>query len=423
MFVVIIRGYKMPYLKVILHPINKDREGKRAIVLRVTHLRVKYFVSLGIKDKLFDAQFENGQIKPTAGVSLYKQKNAHMAQRLAEAHQILLDWERKKIPFSIDRFKDQFTQKKTHDFVLTFFDQLVEKYTNQKKPGNASIYQTVRNSIYNFKRSNQLKFSDITLSFLQRYTTHLYDEGLTGNGISLYMRTLRSAYNKAIALGAADLALYPFHNLQNPNGYKISELETATPKRAIKLSDIRTIEQIQTKPYSMMHDARLYFLFSFYCRGMNFTDMAFLKAENCQSGRIIYTRAKTRNRKIFSVEILPPVQDIIDYFSMHPSKANYLLPILDDAKHPTEKQKKTRIQSLLKKVNRDLKKMGAEASINTKLTTYVSRHSWATIMKTLGTPTAQISEGLGHPDEKTTQIYLEDFENSVLDEANRKLLE
>jgi len=78
---------------------------------------------------------------------------------------------------------------------------------------------------------------------------------------------------------------------------------------------------------------------------------------------------------------------------------------------------------MLKKVNGDLKDLGAEAKIKTPLTTYVARHSWATIMKNLGTPTAQISEGLGHPDERTTQIYLEDFENSVLDEANRKLLE
>lgn len=53
----------------------------------------------------------------------------------------------------------------------------------------------------------------------------------------------------------------------------------------------------------------------------------------------------------------------------------------------------------------------------------ISELETATIMKNLGTPTAQISEGLGHPDERTTQIYLEDFENSVLDEANRKLLE
>lgn len=114
----------------------------------------------------------------------------------------------------------------------------------------------------------------------------------------------------------------------------------------------------------------------------------------------------------------------LDYFSLHPLKSkNYLLPILDDEKHPTEKQKKTRVQSLLKKVNRDLKTLGTDAKIKTPITTYVARHSWATIMKTMGTTTAVISEAMGHPDEKTTQIYLEDFENSVLDEANRKLLE
>lgn len=413
----------MAYLKVILHPINKDREGKRAIVLRVTHLRVKYFIPLELKDKLFDSQFDEGQIKPTAGVQHYKQKNQIIAKRLSEAHDLLLDWDRKKIPFSIDRFKDQFAQKKSQDFVIAFLDQLVAKYASDKKPGTSSIYNTLKNSIFKFQKSKQLRFSDITLSFLQRYTSYLFKEGLTGNGISLYMRTLRSAYNKAIALGVADLALYPFHNLQNPNGYKISELETTTPKRAIKLEDIRAIEAIETKPYSMMADAKNYFLFSFYTRGMNFTDLAMLKPENCQDGRIVYTRAKTRNRKIFTLAILEPVQTIIDYFALHPLKSkNYLLPILDDEKHPTEKQKKTRVQSLLKKVNRDLKTLGTDAKIKTPITTYVARHSWATIMKTMGTTTAIISEAMGHPDEKTTQIYLEDFENSVLDEANRKLL-
>lgn len=80
----------MAYLKVILHPINKDREGKRAIVLRVTHLRVKYFIPLELKDKLFDSQFAEGQIKPTAGVQHYKQKNQIIAKRLSEAHDLLL---------------------------------------------------------------------------------------------------------------------------------------------------------------------------------------------------------------------------------------------------------------------------------------------------------------------------------------------
>lgn len=52
------------------------------------------------------------------------------------------------------------------------------------------------------------------------------------------------------------------------------------------------------------------------------------------------------------------------------------------------------------------------------LTTYVARHSWASIAKRSGIPTSVISEGLGHDSEKTTQIYLDSFENNVLDAAN-----
>ncbi|MDP2337132.1 MAG: tyrosine-type recombinase/integrase [Bacteroidota bacterium] len=151
--------------------------------------------------------------------------------------------------------------------------------------------------------------------------------------------------------------------------------------------------------------------------------MAYLKPESLQSGRIVYTRAKTRNRKVFTIEIMKPVREIIDYFDCHPFKSKYLLPILDDIRFITDQQKKTRIQTMLKKVNGDLKDLGTEAKIKTPITTYVARHSWATIMRNKGASDAVISEGLGHEDEKTTKIYLEGFENSVLDEANRKLLE
>jgi site-specific recombinase XerD len=414
----------MTTLRVMLHPINKNKEGKRAIVLRVGDIGSKFYVSFGINDKLFDSDFDPiVYIKPSARITSYKQKNAHITRVLADAQDLLFEWNKKRLPFSIDRFKEQLQQKKLEDFVFPFFEKLIDQFSLNRKPGNASIYNTVKNSLFKFKKSKQLKFSDITLNFLQNYESFLCEEGLTGNGMSLYMRTLRATCNSAIRLKVADVRLYPFHNLQNPNGYKLSELETATIKRAIKLTDIHAIENIETKPYSMKHDAKQYFLFSFYTRGMNFKDMALLKPENCQNGRISYTRAKTRNRKMFTMEIMAPVQSIIDYFSLHPFKANYLLPILDDKRHPTEKQKMTRVQSLLKKVNRDLKLIGADAKINIPLTTYVARHSWATIMKNTGIPTAVISEGMGHPDEKTTQIYLENFENSVLDDANRKLLE
>lgn len=55
------------------------------------------------------------------------------------------------------------------------------------------------------------------------------------------------------------------------------------------------------------------------------------------------------------------------------------------------------------------------------LTTYVARHSWATIAREQGVPTAVISEGLGYSCENTTRIYLKEFDRSVIGSVNKKI--
>ena len=77
---------------------------------------------------------------------------------------------------------------------------------------------------------------------------------------------------------------------------------------------------------------------------------------------------------------------------------------------------------MLKIVNADLKKIAKLVGIQEKLTTYVARHSYATIMRRSGISTSIISESIGHDSEKTTQIYLDSFENKVLDEASKAIL-
>ena len=54
--------------------------------------------------------------------------------------------------------------------------------------------------------------------------------------------------------------------------------------------------------------------------------------------------------------------------------------------------------------------------------TYYARHSWATIAKRKLVPVSVISEGLGHADLKTTQIYLDSFDDDVLDQANEDIV-
>ena len=62
------------------------------------------------------------------------------------------------------------------------------------------------------------------------------------------------------------------------------------------------------------------------------------------------------------------------------------------------------------------------AGLKVNLTTYVARHTFATVLKRSGVNIAIISESLGHSDFETTQIYLDSFENSQIDEAMKNLL-
>ena len=76
----------------------------------------------------------------------------------------------------------------------------------------------------------------------------------------------------------------------------------------------------------------------------------------------------------------------------------------------------------LKKEKDYKRSMGKELEIPIDLTTYVSRHSFATVLKREGVSTSIICESLGHSSEKVTQIYLDSFENSQIDAAMQHLL-
>jgi site-specific recombinase XerD len=60
--------------------------------------------------------------------------------------------------------------------------------------------------------------------------------------------------------------------------------------------------------------------------------------------------------------------------------------------------------------------------LDVNLTTYVARHSYATVLKKSGVNVALISETLGHTDLKTTQIYLDSFDNEQIAGAMENLL-
>ena len=160
-------------------------------------------------------------------------------------------------------------------------------------------------------------------------------------------------------------------------------------------------------------------------QGMNFADIAHLKNENIADGRISYYRLKTkgtvRELKKISVKITPEIEALLYQLrSEEEGHDAYVFPILQPGMS-AERQKAV-IKQFIKDTNDALNLIGEKLELPLKLTTYVARHSYATILKRSGVPTAVISETLGHENEKTTENYLDSFDLEVYDEVNKHLL-
>jgi integrase len=110
------------------------------------------------------------------------------------------------------------------------------------------------------------------------------------------------------------------------------------------------------------------------------------------------------------------MQEIIDKYPCKDTP--YLLPIISS----TDKDERRQYRSANAFVTRKLKEIQRMLRLDTPLTMYVTRHSWASIAKSKNVPVAVISESMGHDSEATTQIYLASLSSDVIDRANLSIL-
>jgi len=217
------------------------------------------------------------------------------------------------------------------------------------------------------------------------------------------LRTLREIINRAIKEGLSEETAYPFKNIPIKS--------EQTRKRAVNREVIKKVEELDVSYDKNLKFYKDLFMFSFYNRGMSFVDLAYLKVKNIENGRLNYTRRKTG--QLFSIKITPKAQVIIDIYCKSKQPEDYLFQII----HRKENEYQD-YRNAMRFMNKELKKISELLNLDISLSSYVSRHSWATIAKKSGISTSVISEGLGHTTEEVTQVYLDSFENDVLDDAN-----
>ena len=285
-----------------------------------------------------------------------------------------------------------------------FMDGVIIRLKVLGRERTAETYTATLNSFMHFRESCDVLPDEIDSDLMMEYEAYLKARGVTMNTVSFYMRILRAVYNRAVERGVTEQ--------RNPFRHVYTGIDK-TMKRAIPLRAIKRIKELDLSSKPSQDFARDMFMFSFYTRGMSFVDMAYLKKTDLQNGVIVYRRRKTGQR--LSIRWEKCMQDIIDKYPM--MSTDYLLPIIR-----TSGDERRQYRNALRFVNNKLKDISLMAGLQTNLTMYVSRHSWASAAKSKNVPLAVISEGMGHDSETTTQIYLASLDSSMIDKANGMIL-
>ncbi|NQU33118.1 MAG: site-specific integrase [Bacteroidetes bacterium] len=293
------------------------------------------------------------------------------------------------------------------DVTFSYFsDHIIAEMKKENRLGNAKAYDNAK-IIFNKLMGDSVLIQNVSEDMVNEFIHKMILKKLSINSRGVHLRAIRATINRAIKDGIYDASNYPFKN--------ISIKTQKTRKRAVNKDVIKMVEELDVSKENNLQFYKDLFMFSFYNRGMNFVDISFLKTKNIESGRISYYRQKTGHQ--FSIKLTDKAKVIIDRYSKLKDPESYIFPIIYRKGNEYLDYK-----NAMRLMNKKLKKISKILELDVPLTTYVTRHSWATIAKRSGISTAIISEGLGHESEETTQVYLDSFENDVLDDANELII-
>lgn len=322
-------------------------------------------------------------------------------------HTILDRTERCHNDYTVEELCQAFCKEQTYKTVFVFLHEQATKKEQMKRLGTARTYGNAYRRFKAFREDVDLTFDELTPDMIASYEAWLIDRRLKQNSIRCYLRTLNTLLCKAVAEGL----------LSNRNLFSHVRLSyVKTTKRAISEKELKVIANLELPEHSTMALARDIFMFSFYMRVMPFVDIAYLRKTDLKNGMWTYCRRKTN--QCLMVEWEKAQQKILDRYAHQTENGPYLFPIINK-EDGTEYLQYQRMQT---NINRALKKIGEMAELKMPLTTYVARHTWASVARDMNIPISIISEGMGHNSIKTTQVYLNSIDISRINEANKRII-
>ena len=114
---------------------------------------------------------------------------------------------------------------------------------------------------------------------------------------------------------------------------------------------------------------------------------------------------------MYEITLTDKAMDILRLYGYDKKKKfDFLFPIIKRDYDPLLMEKD--MYNAQRNTNKNLQRIAKDLGLDVHLTTYVARHSWATIADKLGVDRRIISQGLGHTSLSTTEIYINDIVSS-----------
>lgn len=323
--------------------------------------------------------------------------NAMLYERILELQAIELSFWKRGIESTLGALKE--AVRKGIKPALTFYQFAMQAIENSdRKPGTKENMVATIHAVKEFRRT--LEFSDINYTFLKELDAHLRAKGLKTSSVGKHMRVLRALVNEAINEGYILQEAYPFRKFKIKNERR--EHKFLLPDELAKLEKLKLPDRKNNNRHIL--DA---FLFCCYS-GLRFSDFKSLRKEHIVN--------IDGNEWIVMESVKTGARLNIPLYLMSGGKALRIMQKYDSVE-------KLAALGCNSDTNRTLQAICGMAGIGKRFTFHTSRHTCATLLLHRGVPITTVQKILGHTSVKTTEIYSEAFDQTIvndLEKANRK---
>lgn len=301
--------------------------------------------------------------------------------------------------------------------LTNFMSRVISDLRLEGRHGTAYVYEYALRAFTEFVGGGEIFFSAVSRRWLKRFEERLRERLKSWNTVSTYLRMLRAVYNRAVDSGliAGEYRLFS----------GVFTGVTSERKRALSAGEMRRLLDRETAPLlpASVRKAQDCLRLMTALQGMPFVDLAHLQKEDLKEhgGCFALTLRRQKTGSELHVSVLPEALELLNRYRNTDPASPFLLDFLSG--HSRGEDAFYEYRHSLGELNRGLSRLARFCGMNTRVSSYTARHTWATLAKYCQVPEEIISEGLGHSSLEMTRTYLKRFEGDELHRVNRIIID